>query len=67
MHKSAAPTSQVLSPPAEVLTLADQRQAARQSRNWALADHLRDQIVGRGWQISDTPAGLVLEPLRPKG
>jgi len=67
VRTSAVQPSPGLPPPAEVLTLADQRQAARQSRNWALADHLRDQITGRGWQISDTPDGLVLEPLQPKG
>jgi hypothetical protein len=63
---SAIPSSPVPPPPAVVLTLADQRQAARQARNWPLADHLRSQIAGHGWQISDTPAGRVLAPLRPK-
>jgi cyanophycinase-like exopeptidase len=66
VRKSAAQPSIDVPPPAEVITLAYQRQAARQCCNWALADQLRDHIEGRGWQISDTADGLVLEPMRTK-
>jgi cysteinyl-tRNA synthetase len=43
--------------PAEVQALADQRQAARASKDWAEADRLRDQIAALGWTVKDTPEG----------
>jgi len=49
-------------PPEEVLTLAEARQAARESKDWATADTLRDQISELGWAIKDTLNGPVLEP-----
>lgn len=33
------------------------RDEARSARNFALADSLRDELVGRGWTVSDTPSG----------
>jgi cyanophycinase-like exopeptidase len=44
-------------PPAEVLSLVEARQAARESKDWAAADSLRLQIAGLGWQVLDTPEG----------
>lgn len=46
-----------------VLALVDARQAARAARDWARSDQLRDQIAAQGWQVMDTAAGPVLEPL----
>lgn len=43
--------------PAEVLALAADRQAARQRRDWAAADALRDRILALGWQVRDTAEG----------
>jgi len=47
-------------PPREVQNLAEQRQFARNQRDWAAADELRDQIVSLGWNVKDTPEGPVL-------
>jgi hypothetical protein len=47
-------------PPEEVLALVDQRQKARAGKNWADADHLRDEIAEHGWQVQDTPEGQKL-------
>jgi cyanophycinase-like exopeptidase len=44
-------------PPAEVIRLIEARQAARQNRDWALADQLRQQVASLGWEILDTKAG----------
>ncbi len=44
-------------PPDEVARLVQARQAARQARNWALADALREQVSQLGWEILDTQAG----------
>lgn len=38
------------------------REQARQERDFALADQLRDEIQADGWAIEDTPGGPVLRP-----
>lgn len=43
--------------PDEVMGLVAERAAARQSRNWARADEIRQQITALGYTIEDTPAG----------
>ena len=48
--------------PPEVLALAEERQAARDRRDWAMADHLRQRITALGWSVLDTPDGSRLEP-----
>jgi cysteinyl-tRNA synthetase len=48
--------------PAEVLGWAAERDAARAAKDWSRADALRDQIVGAGYVIEDTPAGAVVRP-----
>lgn len=39
--------------PDEIRALADQRWAARQARDWATSDRLRDQLAERGWLVKD--------------
>ena len=51
-------------PDAGVLSLLEERNAARAAKNWAASDQLRDLIAARGWRVLDTPAGPVLEPER---
>jgi len=48
--------------PPEVQELAAQRQRAREDRDWAEADVLRQRIQDLGWQLLDGPHGTVLEP-----
>jgi len=48
--------------PAEVLALAEQRQAARAAKDWALADQMRDRITAAGYTVEDTPNGPVVRP-----
>jgi len=43
--------------PADILTLADQRQQARVEKRWKDADALRDQIRALGYEVEDTPQG----------
>jgi len=47
--------------PAELLDLLEQRKAAKQNKDWALADQLRDRIAAAGWKIVDAKAGARLE------
>ena len=44
-------------PPAEVLALAEARQAARGRKDWAASDDLRRQITALGWSVQDTAQG----------
>ena len=45
------------STPAEVIRLVKAREAARQNKDWALADQLRQQVTDLGWEIMDTKTG----------
>jgi cysteinyl-tRNA synthetase len=49
-------------PPA-VVELARERERAREERDFARADALRDKIAGRGWEVRDKPGGFDLIPL----
>lgn len=49
-------------PPPEIFQLVEERQAARQAKDWSQADLLRRKIEALGWQITDTPAGPQLAP-----
>ncbi|MEO5680368.1 MAG: cysteine--tRNA ligase [Acidimicrobiales bacterium] len=42
------------------LDLAAARDQAREARDWAAADRLRDDLVSRGWTVEDTPQGTRL-------
>jgi hypothetical protein len=50
-------------PPAAVMALVAQREAARTQRDWPLADHLRHQTAALGWLIRDTAAGPRVEAM----
>lgn len=50
-------------PETAVLELVEARTLARQQRDWAKADEVRDQIAALGWQVQDTPDGPELSPL----
>ena len=43
--------------PAEVLTLVEQRQAARQAKDFKRSDQVRDELKSLGWAVEDTPKG----------
>jgi cysteinyl-tRNA synthetase len=47
--------------PEEIVALAGEREAARKSRDWPLADALRKQIAEAGWEVADSPQGPVLK------
>ncbi len=49
--------------PTEMLELAEKRQAAREGKQWAEADALRDQITEAGYEVRDTPDGPVVRKL----
>lgn len=43
--------------PDDVFDLARQRQTAREHKNWAEADRLREEIAAHGYLVEDTPGG----------
>ena len=43
--------------PAEVLALVEARKEARQAKDFAKADALRDEIAALGWEIRETRQG----------
>jgi cysteinyl-tRNA synthetase len=43
--------------PADVVALAAERDAARESRDWARADAIRDELTLAGWVVEDTVDG----------
>ena len=48
--------------PAEAVSLAEARQAARAAKDFAEADRLRDEIAGLGWEVRDVADGFELVP-----
>ncbi len=48
--------------PAAVTAVLEQRQQAREAKNWALSDQLRDQIAELGWIVKDSKDGPKLSP-----
>ncbi len=53
--------SAVDDPPEQIIALAQERSVARDNKNWAQSDALRDEISALGWQINDTSTGYELE------
>ena len=48
---------------AEVLALVEARTAARQAKDWAESDRIRDELKARGWEVRDTPDGAKVKKL----
>lgn len=48
--------------PQEILDLAEQRKQARQDKDWAKADELRERIGQKGYEIKDTKDGMQILP-----
>jgi len=51
--------------PERVRELAAERQRAREARDFARADALRDEITSLGFRVVDTARGPAIEPLEP--
>ena len=47
----------------DALRLVQEREDARQSRDFARADAVRDELLERGWEVRDTSEGPVLVPV----
>ncbi len=49
--------------PEEIQNLLDQRKKAREEKNWALSDELRDMLKDKGYMVKDTKDGMSIEKL----
>jgi cysteinyl-tRNA synthetase len=49
--------------PAEVLELLKARTVARDEKNWADSDRIRDALAKLGWTVKDTPEGPKLRKI----
>lgn len=47
--------------PTEILELVEQRKQARENKDWAKSDELRDQIQSKGYTVKDTKGGMEVE------
>lgn len=52
---------EVVEVPEEISALLAERQAARASKDFARADALRAELLGKGWEIADTPQGATVK------
>jgi GT2 family glycosyltransferase len=49
--------------PSDVVRLLEERTRAREARDWARADVIRDELRDMGWQIEDGPGGSTARPI----
>ena len=47
----------------QIQSLLEEREQAREEKNWKKADELRDKINKAGYTINDTPQGAVLKKI----
>ena len=60
---AAVNTATTVTIPAEITALAEQRLQAKQQRDWATADNLRNKITAAGYQINDTADGYSIKKI----
>lgn len=49
--------------PDEIIALADERQQARDAKDFATSDRLRDELYAKGWSVDDRRDGYRLKPV----
>ena len=54
-------TSEKIDIPDEILKLVEERKQARDNKDWALSDKIRDIIKAKGYNIKDTKDGIQIE------
>ena len=54
-------TSEIIDIPDEILKLVEERKQARDNKDWALSDKIRDIIKAKGYNIKDTKDGIQIE------
>ena len=49
--------------PVEVADIVRDRDMARQNKDWAKSDVLRDQLIKMGWNVKDTQQGTQISKI----
>lgn len=57
------PVVATLAVPEQVAQMAAERWEAKQNKEWAKSDQLRQAVIAAGWQIKDTKESYTVEPL----
>lgn len=52
--------------PEDISRLIDQRQKARENKNWDEADEIREQLTAAGYHVKDTPDGPQVKRIKQK-
>ena len=47
--------------PEEILKLVEERKKARENKDWALSDKIRDELKEKGYIVKDTKEGMSIE------
>ena len=55
--------AQKLELPEEILELLEQRKQARENKDWALSDQIRDILKEKGYSVKDTKEGMSVEKI----
>ncbi|MEN8754966.1 MAG: cysteine--tRNA ligase, partial [Akkermansiaceae bacterium] len=56
------PEAESVEVPAEIAELAQKRWEAKQAKDWAASDALRDELTAKGWTIKDASDGYEVVP-----
>ena len=51
-----------LEAPEEIIALAQARWDAKQAKDWGKADEFREELLAKGWTVTDNKDGFALEP-----
>jgi cysteinyl-tRNA synthetase len=62
--KPTAPHTPKVEVPAAITALAEKRWAAKQAKDFAAADALRQELAAAGWSMLDSKTDYKLEPLK---
>lgn len=49
--------------PSEIEALAQKRWDSKLAKNWPMADQIRDELLGKGWEVKDSKEGFTLNPV----
>ena len=49
--------------PQEIKDLLEQRKQARENKDWALSDKIRDELKEQGYMVKDTKEGMTVEKI----
>lgn len=55
--------NKVLEIPDEINQLIEQRKQARENKDWALSDKIRDELKEKGYMVKDTKEGMQIEKI----